>query len=148
MHKKRGQAATEFLMTYGWAVLGIAAAVGALMYYGFFSPAKYFPDECELFSKVECVTWKVSTNSIELVVRNEFGQKLIPFNITVLSSEGCNQAFMEATNGLTDGEEEKLILGCGIPITGDRYSGILNVSYTGSSGQYHVVYGKIRSQRE
>ncbi|HLC55501.1 MAG TPA: hypothetical protein VJJ75_03115 [Candidatus Nanoarchaeia archaeon] len=145
---KRGQSSMEFLMTYGWAVLAIIAAVGALAYYNVFSPAKYFPDECELFSQVECKAWKVSSSQIEIVVRNEFGQVLSPFNITVISDEGCNGAFLGAASGLGDGEEEKMILACTTAITGERYSATLNVSYTGSSGSYHVAYGRIKSQVE
>ena len=35
----KGQAATEFLMTYGWALLLIFIAMGALYYMGIFEPA-------------------------------------------------------------------------------------------------------------
>lgn len=34
---KKGQAALEFFMTYGWAILIILAAIGALWYYGIFA---------------------------------------------------------------------------------------------------------------
>lgn len=39
MHKK-GQAAMEFLMTYGWAILAAIIAIGVLAYFGVFSPGK------------------------------------------------------------------------------------------------------------
>ena len=35
---KRGQAAMEFLMTYGWAILAAIIAIAALAYFGVFSP--------------------------------------------------------------------------------------------------------------
>ena len=38
--KKRGQAATEYAMTYGWAILAATVAVGVLAYFGVFSPAR------------------------------------------------------------------------------------------------------------
>ena len=38
---KRGQAAMEFLMTYGWAILAAVIAIGVLAYFGVFSPGKY-----------------------------------------------------------------------------------------------------------
>ena len=37
MHKK-SQAAMEFLMTYGWAILVVLVAIGALAYFGVLSP--------------------------------------------------------------------------------------------------------------
>ena len=36
MHNKRGQAAMEFLMTYGWAILAAITAIGVLAYFGVF----------------------------------------------------------------------------------------------------------------
>ena len=38
--QKRGQAAMEFLMTYGWAILAAIIAIGVLVYFGVFSPGK------------------------------------------------------------------------------------------------------------
>ncbi len=38
---KKGQAAMEFLMTYGWAILAAVIAIGVLAYFGVFSPGKY-----------------------------------------------------------------------------------------------------------
>lgn len=37
---KRGQAAMEFLMTYGWAILAAIIAIGVLAYFGVFSPSR------------------------------------------------------------------------------------------------------------
>ena|SRR3989344_4773320 len=38
---RKGQAAMEFLMTYGWAILAAIIAIGVLAYFGVFSPGKY-----------------------------------------------------------------------------------------------------------
>jgi uncharacterized protein (UPF0333 family) len=38
---RKGQAAMEFLMTYGWAILVVLAAIGALAYFGVLSPDKF-----------------------------------------------------------------------------------------------------------
>ncbi|MFA5060875.1 MAG: hypothetical protein WC494_00990 [Candidatus Pacearchaeota archaeon] len=38
---RKGQAAMEFLMTYGWAILAAVIAIGVLAYFGVFSPGKY-----------------------------------------------------------------------------------------------------------
>ncbi|MCF7865934.1 hypothetical protein K9L67_02665 [Candidatus Woesearchaeota archaeon] len=35
---KKGQAAMEFLMTYGWAILVVLLAIGALAYFGLLNP--------------------------------------------------------------------------------------------------------------
>ena len=38
MKNKKGQDAMDFLLTYGWAIMGALALVGALVYFGVLSP--------------------------------------------------------------------------------------------------------------
>ena len=54
MFNKKGQAALEFLTTYGWAFLVILVMIGALSYFGVLSPSKYVTDSCKLSGLVEC----------------------------------------------------------------------------------------------
>lgn len=43
---RKGQAALEFLMTYGWAILVVLAAIGALAYFGVLNPSNLVPETC------------------------------------------------------------------------------------------------------
>ena len=54
MHKKRGQAAMEFLLTYGWAILVVLVVIGALAYMGVLDPAKMLPRLGYMYSKCRC----------------------------------------------------------------------------------------------
>ena len=54
MFRKKGQAALEFLTTYGWAFLVILVMIGALSYFGVFSPENYVPDQCNFGSVLSC----------------------------------------------------------------------------------------------
>lgn len=38
--QRKGQAAMEFLMTYGWAILAAIIAIGVLAYFGVFNPGR------------------------------------------------------------------------------------------------------------
>ncbi len=40
IYNKKGQAAMEFLMTYGWAILAAIIAIGVLAYFGVFNPGR------------------------------------------------------------------------------------------------------------
>jgi hypothetical protein len=51
---KKGQAALEFMMTYGWAILVVLAAIGALSYFGVLNPTKLTPDTCLASSGMGC----------------------------------------------------------------------------------------------
>lgn len=54
MFPKKGQAAVEYLVTYGWAFLAILATVGVLSYFGLFNPERYIPDRCEFGKQLSC----------------------------------------------------------------------------------------------
>jgi len=51
---KKGQAAMEFLMTYGWAILVVIAAIAALAYFGVLDPAKLLPERCSFPAGMDC----------------------------------------------------------------------------------------------
>ncbi|MAE13796.1 hypothetical protein CMO92_04475 [Candidatus Woesearchaeota archaeon] len=52
---KRAQAAMEFLMTYGWAILVVLAAIGALAYFGVLSPDSLLPERCTGPAGLDCL---------------------------------------------------------------------------------------------
>jgi uncharacterized protein (UPF0333 family) len=51
---RNGQAALEFMMTYGWAILVVLAAIGALSYFGILNPSRFTPDTCLASSPFSC----------------------------------------------------------------------------------------------
>ncbi len=62
---KKGQAAMEFLMTYGWAILVVLAAIGALAYFGVLSPDNLLPERTSFQAPIPNVdTAVISTNSV------------------------------------------------------------------------------------
>ncbi|MDP6648176.1 MAG: hypothetical protein QGH34_02180 [Candidatus Woesearchaeota archaeon] len=51
---KRGQAALEFLTTYGWAFLVILIMMSALAYFGVLNPTKLLPERCNFGAEISC----------------------------------------------------------------------------------------------
>jgi len=43
---RKAQAAMEFLMTYGWAILVVLVVIGALVYMGVLNPLALVPEKC------------------------------------------------------------------------------------------------------
>ncbi len=72
---KNGQAAMEFLMTYGWAILVVLAAIGALAYFGVLSPDKFLPEKCTANPPFACTQYKVSQgyNTVNMSLQNSVG---------------------------------------------------------------------------
>ncbi|MEM4267897.1 MAG: hypothetical protein QXK37_03610 [Candidatus Woesearchaeota archaeon] len=86
---KRAQAAMEFLMTYGWAILVVLAAIGALAYFGVLSPANFMPDKCDIPAGLDCIEKPVissATGEVKFKVTNNMGT-----NITIVSISGGSQ---------------------------------------------------------
>lgn len=160
---KKGQSALEFLMTYGWAILVVLIAIGALAYFGVLNPARFLPSSCIIFPGVSCTNFKVAAGTAEFVVQNGMGETLNSFNVTISNpstSSTCvgGGSLVLATSGtgttLTDGETELVSITCTtgtLGTIGERFKSDLNVSYSVGSGSniiYHTKRGSIVSTIE
>lgn len=71
---KKGQAALEFLTTYGWAFLVILVAIGGLSYFGVFDMGRLLPEGCKLDTNLVCgdvyVLTGDSTNRFQVELKN------------------------------------------------------------------------------
>ena len=65
--QKRGQAATEFLASYGWAILIIALVLAALVWLGVFSTSQAVPERCTFQAGLECSDVRITTMAISQV---------------------------------------------------------------------------------
>lgn len=82
--EKKGQAAMEFLMTYGWAILVVLVAIGALAYFGVLSPEKLLPRTCTLVAGLSCSEFKVTkAGTATIVVLNGMGKDLESISMTL-----------------------------------------------------------------
>jgi len=62
MRNKKSQAAMEFLMTYGWALLVVLIAIAALAFFGLLNPARFLPEKCEIAPGLTCMGFTASTD--------------------------------------------------------------------------------------
>jgi hypothetical protein len=119
---RRGQAATEFLMTYGWAVLMTLVAMGALAYFGIFSPRTFMPDNCDVGVPFGCFEYLAYQDGIALSLRYGGLDMLDRVNISV---EGCTS--MQKSASLQSGDVVRAYMTC--PQSGDRVKANFNVIY-------------------
>lgn len=80
---RKAQAAMEFLLTYGWAILVVLAAIGALAYFGVLSPNRFMPSKCTMPAGIFCQDFNLEPDEITIVLMNSMGRDLIFENITV-----------------------------------------------------------------
>lgn len=106
-NNKRGQAAMEFLMTYGWAILVVLAAVGALAYFGVLSPDTLLPERTTFqapLPNVENAFADATENEVEISFTNNVGQRINltnTANATVDEGGECIWGKAERANGST-----------------------------------------------
>ena len=82
---KKAQAAMEFLMTYGWAILVVLVVIGALSYFGVLSPATLLPEKCTFPVSVSCIDHQVTPTQLSLVIQNGAGRDMIVRDISASS---------------------------------------------------------------
>lgn len=63
-NKKRGQAALEFLTTYGWAFLVILIMIGALAYFGVLNPKSILPSRCTFSPEIDCIEANINGDPV------------------------------------------------------------------------------------
>ncbi|MCX6710945.1 MAG: hypothetical protein NTZ02_02535 [Candidatus Woesearchaeota archaeon] len=81
---KKAQAAMEFLMTYGWAILVVLVAIAALAYFGVLNPGKFLPKSCTIGAGIACTDFKVMADgSATIIVRNGLGSNIESVSMTL-----------------------------------------------------------------
>lgn len=80
----------EFLMTYGWAILVVLAAIGALAYFGVLSPDRFLPSKCQVSPPFSCTEFSVTDGSdgVQLGITNNAGVDMAEVNVTVEDDTG------------------------------------------------------------
>jgi hypothetical protein len=79
-----GQAALDFLMTYGWALMLIVLIAGALYALGIFDVGNFIGSRASGFTQVNAVGWRLSpSGQFILQVKNNAGTDI---NITSISA--------------------------------------------------------------
>jgi hypothetical protein len=127
---RKAQAAMEFLMTYGWAILVVLVAIGALAYFGVLSPSKFVPDTCQFGPGISCDDFKVTTTGAVFIIRNGMGQDITVYGIKAVNCEDATLSTL-----VKQGDQSTLtVTGCTNGEAGSRFSGALSLRYalTGS----------------
>lgn len=147
--QKRGQAALEFLMTYGWAILVVLVAIGALTYFGV-RPASVLPEKCILQAGMTCdsVIFEGSTPRVQMRITNRLGKTI---SNPQLDMGECGTTSLPASTTLGDGENVTFTIsgsmGCDTT-SGRQFSGPFKIVYDieGITGKEHPGELSIRIQ--
>ena len=142
MFRKKAQAAMEFLMTYGWAILVVLVAIGALAYFGVLSPDKFLPERCTGSSGFDCMdkaSIDADANRVTFVIKNNLGHRITLNGIE--EATDCASANFTLNNGtainanvpitIKTGDQITLRVGCETDgIDEGRFTSRLTEPYT------------------
>ena len=118
---KKGQAAMEFLMTYGWAILVVLIAIAALYSLGVFSGGG--GSSCKMDPPFACVDVAYSVVGSKVVVLT--GQGIVDGAAVTVTCEGQG-----ATTGTVNNNQQvQVALGCGSVSKGQKIKGEISISY-------------------
>jgi uncharacterized protein (UPF0333 family) len=84
--KNKGQAALEFMVTYGWALLVTFILIGTLSYYGVFNYKNFLPYSCNAGSAFGCDV-SVSEDKINIRLQNELGKSVVINSVKFYNAE-------------------------------------------------------------
>jgi hypothetical protein len=139
--RRKAQAAMEFLMTYGWAILVVLAAIGALAYFGVLSPDRFLPVKCTMPSGVACLDHRYTGSAIQMVIQNSAGFDMTGVTVSV-NGTGC--VGTDSTSGptLTNGQKATYSITCS-PTAG-KFKGDVILAYTNqATSMPHSDVGEI-----
>jgi hypothetical protein len=95
--QKEAQAAMEFLMTYGWAILVVLVVIGALAYFGVLDARQLLPQSCFMQTGIACKGYMVSSgaNYSQFVIVNGLGNDIKIVSVSLVSPgfAVCNMSF-------------------------------------------------------
>jgi hypothetical protein len=73
---RRGQAALEFITTYGWAMLVIIVMIGAIAYFGVLKPDTLIPGQCVVEHDFSCQDWQIRGDTVNAVLKQGIGKTI------------------------------------------------------------------------
>ena len=137
---KKGQAAMEFLMTYGWALVVVFVSIAGLMYFGANKPEQFLPEKCMIptSSGLFCNDFTGSTTGFTIRIKNILSDD-VTVDSVVLSGCGSDTdtAVIPSSGGTADFE-----ISCAVPV--GKFKGDLVVNYKeGADGLSKSVSGSI-----
>jgi len=136
---KKAQAAMEYLMTYGWAILIVIIVAAALVALGVFDPCTWSPPAATGFSvfSIPAGGWSFNSSGFELKVQNAMGAGVVNItNVDVTYGTTTSTTLSPNASNLAVGESDSFTITGGItaPSAGICYSVTVDIVYTTAAG--------------
>lgn len=112
---RKGQAALEFIATYGWAIMVVLVMTGAFAYFGILNPSKLMPSRCGGTPEFVCADYQITEITAELRVEAKMVFKQAIGKTIYLTNATCAYMSEEPIQAIklnhTIGPKEAYVLG-------------------------------------
>ena len=128
--KRKGQAAMEFLMTYGWAILAAIVVIAVLAIY--FRPSTLVSGNTFVTAPFYAVAQTVNISTVQLEIKNNGGESytISSFTLTVKTPNGGACPVATLNSALAAGEQIVLNApGCTGLIAGQTFNADIGIGY-------------------
>jgi hypothetical protein len=126
--KKKGQAAMEFLMTYGWAILAAIIVIGVIAIY--FRPSTLTTEQVIVTAPFYGVGAAVGSTTVDVEIRNNGGETLDLETTPATLSVGTCTGVTASVDPMTAGSTSVLAFtGCTLGSAGDSINADISISY-------------------
>ena len=139
---RKGQAALEYLMTYGWAILAVVVVLAVLWYLGIFTPKA--PEMCVFDSPFSCIGGTAYVNSSAIVLKIGVQGALVNWaNVTSITVNG--NSVTGCTFPITLSLDTENRVNCTLPSSlakGSSFRGKITFEYEYRAGNTRTASGR------
>ena len=132
---RKAQSAMEYLMTYGWAILVILIALGAMFYLGVFDPST--PNNCQIqapFNCLDVLLVEEDPGTLTLSVGVSSASSPTVISITV-NGDACTSIMVGGILETSLTLNQVNTISCSITMSeGDKFTGTIALTYTSQYG--------------
>jgi len=139
----KAQAAMEFMMTYGWAIVVALVAIGVLVYLGVLSPDRLLSNKCSLPTGITCLDFNVESSRVILVLQNNIGESITINEVAVAKKNDGSCSNTESIQLKNNQRAIIIVLDCNNGNINDKFKGDLNITFTKESLLAHLTQGSI-----
>ena len=144
MKNKKGEAAIEFLKSYGWMAGALIFVFLFLVYFGLIDLGRILPAPCILrLEELKCTSVKVEPVKITLELENNFGKDI---KIDSIAIGSCSSGFVDEIKKGTKNRFD--IPACSNGKTGDDFNEDIIVEYTEKGSEKKIATGLIGTKVE
>jgi hypothetical protein len=154
MSHKKSQAAMEFLMTYGWALLVVIIVIAALAFFGLLNPSRFLPEKCDFGPGLTCMDFSAATDDtttadgdddsdiITVILNNGLSTTMNSVSINVTQCNNGTIGTIYDVPTIPEGSSQRFELRCGRTVANTRFKSDAIINYSTTTEDETVSHVK------